>query len=369
MIGYAEIPRLAFTNGSFQSNLIDVTQFGFIDAGGSITLQGGSSDEIDHTVFTTSRAAIHCEGAGILGVPPAGSGLTITAVGNITLNSGTGTYARAKIGGTFDLIKGPSFFTIITQSDFITNGGAQLGGDATVDSGQDLHIEARGNIILNSFATISGGNRATGTVTLIADHDVRMFGSTTIGNFFAGDQVSIVCDNLFPTPPLFGPGLFFMASGATVTTVANGPIRVFTSQQHLNTISGTFNGFGFTPGTTYVDTLQEMWETYFFNSFNGVPFTIFYKDSLERIKIEVELYGADPFLALAELYRILHPYDEYIRLAMEYAITYNRDAFHAKIKPRHTYASYSVIPNDYLFLRLRNHNYEVFKVQRDINTL
>lgn len=96
--------------------------------------------------------------------------------------------------------------------------------------------------------------------------DLTMTNGAVIENTGAG-ELNIVVDNQFPSPPLFGGGRIIMDASSMITA-ANGPLRLFTSQQQLNSIGGSLNGLSFSPGPIFVNTNQEMWGGVFsiFNS-------------------------------------------------------------------------------------------------------
>jgi hypothetical protein len=90
--------------------------------------------------------------------------------------------------------------------------------------------------------------------------------------------ITLVVDNLFPDFPKYGRGLLNMAGGASVNN-AGGEIRLFTARQPFNTISGSLNGVPFVPGVVYVDSTTETWLSYYYRSFIGINYMVFYKDA------------------------------------------------------------------------------------------
>ncbi|NRA90763.1 MAG: hypothetical protein HRU43_06520, partial [Simkaniaceae bacterium] len=143
----------------------------------------------------------------------------------------------------------------------------------TVNSSRDVSMTATtADTYINSTAS---------TTTVIADRNIYMNSNLpNISYISSKGDVAVVVDDAFPTPPLIGPGFIFKDADSVISINSGHERRVFTAKQPLNTIIGNVSGAPFVPGIQYVDTLQERWCTYYFNPFNGLPFTVFYKDCL-----------------------------------------------------------------------------------------
>lgn len=159
-----------------------------------------------------------------------------------------------------------SDITINTQSIGLNTGI----GRCLISSGQNLNATATESVSVNGISLVT----AVGNQTTIAGQNISVtnFGRMTTTQ---GD-LNLVVDNLFPTPLLFGPGMFNLGSTSLLTS--GGTLRIYTSLQSLNTVAGLINGQSFTPGPVFVNTALEQWETYYPFAAKGVPFTIFYKN-------------------------------------------------------------------------------------------
>jgi hypothetical protein len=190
-----------------------------------------------------------------------------------------------------------------------------LGGMASTSG--SLFLQAEGSISLSNFSAIFGLGGGPATVTVIAGRDISLSGTSQITNLFPGGEVNIVVDNLFPTSPYFGTGAF--SCGPSTTVTSGSPLRIFTSQRSLNNIQGVLNGVSFAPGPFLVDSNTERWGVYYFNGFFGNEFyTIFYKTGVAQLAFAAQR----AFVDAAELFRILHPYSEYIDWALHFQVSY-----------------------------------------------
>ena len=134
----------------------------------------------------------------------------------------------------------------------------------------------------------------------------------------SGGDLTLVVDNNFPSPFLFGGGFFSSVANSNVFTndgVNDGLLRIFTSQQNLNNISGFLNNVNFSNGTLFANTATEQWQTYYPSSFGGVPYTVFYKNS-------EQLLTAQALTIVDQLLYGLHPLNEYPGWLMEFTIGY-----------------------------------------------
>lgn len=122
------------------------------------------------------------------------------------------------------------------------------------------------------------------------------------------DSTTIVVDNNFASVGQIGPGLFQL--DAATTFIAVNEIRLFTAIRANNTIAATLNGSNFVAGPLFQNSSTEQYGIYF-SSFTGdalgIPFTVYYKES-QAILIAAAQKG---FVAGAEIFRDLHPFDEW----------------------------------------------------------
>ena len=308
-------------------------------------------------------------GRAVAGAPPTVVPMpvaNITTVGDVSIIGGTladrrsyieATTLTMDVGGSLRLtagaLSGSTAEILSGLTDIDAAVDVALTGTANalafIDTTGSANIQANRDVILNNQTRVS----STFDLTMIAGVNMNLLGNATITG---STTVNLVVDNLFPVFPQLGPGAYTMEAGTTVTSVAQ--LRIFTSRQQLNSILGLLNGNAFTNGPLYQDSNSERWCIYFFDAFGGTPFTVFYKDCLRET---IQLYGADPFLALSELYRMLHPYDEYIRLALHFNLYYDRDAYYRLQEDLEIFSSYDYIEHQSYFIRLRNHNYTAYQ--------
>ena len=179
----------------------------------------------------------------------------------------------------------------------------------------DISITTTGYLSLLGNATNTTNIETQGSNMLIrSGTDIIIGPFSTVVNSGIGD-LTFVADNLFPTAPDFGTGRFDLDVTSTVSTT-NGNLRVFTALQELNVINGTLNGAIYTPGALFVDTALERWNTYYPDTFGGVPFTLFFKDTVD----EVITYDLKGFVIVPEILRDLHPYDEYLNWSLRFSV-------------------------------------------------
>lgn len=242
-----------------------------------------------------------------------GSFLNLIVGGNISEFSnvvGAQTAIFSQIGGT-NVSAGSNITINITGT---LGGIVSLGGNLMVTAGNSIFVEGTNG----TFSQLGG---APGDITAIAGKNMTLLSPVSVNNAWPGGAVNLVVDNDFPTSPLFGKGAFFLGLGANVTT-NNGALRVFTSQRTLNSILGNLNGQPFVPGPILVNSNTERWGVYYFNPFFGNEFyTIFYKTG----KDELNFVALDVYIAAAELFRRLHPYNEYTRWAEHFVVAYESD--------------------------------------------
>lgn len=296
-----------------------------VQVGGDLFMQGGSPSA-NPGVFTL---------AALVG----GSDTRIIVNGSATLRSGS-PGVSANCGAVIRGFSGPVYFS----ANSLTMSGTALGGNASILSAANTTAISQGNISTNLgtisgladtyIESVSGAINAidstfagtNGFLTMLAPQSI-FFDPTTLtattGIFVkAGVDISfinnssatttagpitLVVDDQFPAPPQIGPGRFVIDSTSFIN--ANQfPISIYTARQQLNSISpfATFNGAFFVAGTLYIDSLEEIWCTYFPTQLlPAVPFKISYKDCLSAALQSATLI-VDEFL------EGMHPADEYL---------------------------------------------------------
>ncbi|MCB1107943.1 MAG: hypothetical protein KDK76_07610 [Chlamydiia bacterium] len=240
---------------------------------------------------------------------------TATAINDLDVNvgrnfnaSGPSTTALANSGGAYTLDVGNDI--ILGDSAFMIQAFNGTSQPYTMTAGRDI-ISTNTS---TSFVIIQqGGAGFTNDMEIFAGRNIRLPLSTFVRKFGPGN-LNIIVDNNFPTFPGIGPGGFTLGATSSVDNFGNfisgGPVRIFTARRSQNFITGFINGTLFTPGAAFVDTDLERWCAYYFNSFVGPNFTIFYKECDELLG-ELFRSSSAPIVTVEAL-RNLHPYDEYL---------------------------------------------------------
>lgn len=245
-------------------------------------------------------------GAGAQTFISAGDPLGITGSGNVFINAaqnisltggaGVGSSALIATGGTANLLSIQGLGNLnLTSSSTSSAAITTRGGPISISMGNNLNMLSAPGVAAN-ISIGAGGN---------SDLTIRVgnsaFVNSTIQNLGAGNLIISVDEN-FPSPYL-GSGAFYLGAGASLTTTS-GAIRIFTSQQQLNSILGLLNGLSFRQGSLFVDTNQEIWCVYFPSNLAGNPFTIFYKECLQLLASQAQIIANE---ALADF----HPANEF----------------------------------------------------------
>ncbi|MBS0626281.1 MAG: filamentous hemagglutinin N-terminal domain-containing protein [Verrucomicrobia bacterium] len=242
------------------------------------------------------------------------------ASGNLFLQGGTGANSLAELSANQSLklnfneemnLTSGSGGGALTQLvgnngdvDLFFMGDASMTGNGNISQilnlgGQQgyLDFNTLGNITMNTNTLVQ--NQGNGPSTIGANANITMNSTSKIQNTGIGDlslfagvsgffngasivqsaqgSLTVVVDNLYPTPPQQGSGSFITAAGNKFTS--GGPLRIFTAEREQNSIDGLLNFHDFVPGIEFVNTATEQWKTYYPSSFGGVPYTIFYKGS------------------------------------------------------------------------------------------
>lgn len=175
---------------------------------------------------------------------------------------------------------------IVLTSDG-TSGFTQIGhinsaaGSSTIDG--NLTVTAQQSVQLigatSAYARIGHGGQAGATTYLPAT--TQVFAGTNIALVSAdiagpGGSLTLVVDNAYPDFPSFGSGSIQLDANSTLSSAS--ALRIYTSDQSLNTLDGTLNGALFTPGPFNVNSATEEWQTYYPNgSYANTLFKLYYK--------------------------------------------------------------------------------------------
>jgi hypothetical protein len=233
-------------------------------------------------------------------------------------------------------------------------------GDISLYSAQDIYILASDK--RSAFVSTQGAGRQ---LTALAERDAFLMGgkeSTARAYVFskgdlsfltgrhltmdsspltyaaigAAQNVTVVVDNQFPTPPQVGPGALYVGPSCRLQ---GGTLKIFAAKQSNNTIQGALNLASFLPGAEYSSSAEEVWGTYFYSGVGGVPFTIFYKD------VWMSSHVTDLFnTAITEFLDDLKFFDEFHYLRKNFWLRYDRPAYD-KVRLPSTTSSPEVVPD------------------------
>lgn len=245
---------------------------------GSLTLTTGENLSLDgkHVQISSGQVAIH-----------AGQAIALENQSSIFSTQGTASVS-ARTG-----------LHLFEQGKISASGG-----------NLDLHVPG-GNLTLTGNSTLhsktDGANLFVGK-SLIMEHFSRIESIGEKGTVIVVDQMN-------------QGGGFVMGVNSSILT-GSSPLQIFTAAPRYNSIQGTLNGHRYTTDMPlYLTTSQDHWGTTYPDLFFEEPFTVFHKeDGLIQthigpvnqktyIRHVVDYIG--PFTA--ELFRDLHPYDEYTR--------------------------------------------------------
>jgi len=268
-------------------------------------------------------------------------GTALLPVGAITLQAGNDPFgsAQAQIestaghidiyGGALTMTGGTTFINnyarlhsaLFTQVNLtgpvVLSASTTTPAEILTDNG-DLYLETTSNIQLLGNARLIMNGVGVHNMTVIAGTNISTaligaFAPFVANNSLTG-QIALVVDNLFPTPPGIGPGAFVYPVGNINT--GGGPLYIYTADRDFNTVTGALNGGGFVPGPEFVDSATERWNVYFPTAIGGVPYTFFYKE----VRLAIATAKEVGFTDTAELFRLFHPFGEYIGRYIEVLI-------------------------------------------------
>ncbi len=292
-----------------------------VTAGGTITLPdlthienaGGSDGTLSvrgGIITATSGGFIRNSGMGTSSITTTSGSLFVGSASFISsVGALTGSIARdVNVLDDASITSSGGTVTMNVSRDINLTGTAA--GSAFISSSSSGSYLAGRDINLIGISATEEGfiENTTGTLLVRAGENIEVDTFGRIENLGTG-SLTLVVDNDFPTSPGIGPGLFELSATGSVGRLGAGPLRIFTAKRSQNLISGisNVNGTTFTPGTLFVDSATEQWETYFPSSFGGSPFTIFYKDGAAApLPSTAQLFIATRgFEAFNELFYIL----------------------------------------------------------------
>lgn len=315
--------------GLYHDGVIETTN-GFINIGaGPISLFGGNSNGGMARIETigTGDISINASSVGLFAGTSGGTNTTadiVTETGNILINSlglvnivgGNHAQSEANIQSTT-----AGNITINCGELQMTGGSAATTNASITTQAGDIFIHSFSNATLSATLPTATADIQTfgSNLTLIADDSIFLNGFSILstppvggnllgiaGNDFFIDaqaqvlvngpgELTLVCDNDFPTPFGFGPGQFVLVPGGTIRNFGGGPVRIFTVSPPQNSFvppsPAMINNFPFNPsvGLTFIDVPPyEYWCIYYDptagavppfsgSSIGGFEFTVFYK--------------------------------------------------------------------------------------------
>lgn len=255
------------------------------------------------------------------GVGGGGGEIHLTATGTgIQLNGGGANNTPAVIEIIGSAASNAIFFDVTSSYGNVELRGSPIAGltnaGARIATSSGPIIDpVGGSIILDGTmsgpAVISVGPGPAAELLLQAGANIELRSAfSSIENLSAGDM-NLVVDANFPEP-FMGLGRIITASGSSIFTTG-GALRIFTSQQSYNQISGTLNGLNFAPGTIFVDTATEIWGVYYPSLLGGFSYTVFYKNILQLLTQQAATIAS-------ELASSLHPFNEFPGWVMRFTM-------------------------------------------------
>lgn len=269
---------------------------------GSVTMQGGTSagTNTESRIFTdTGNISINSTGpVSINAGNHFGSQAHVSAAnaGAITINGSFFELNAGSAAGASGFLATPSGDIFIHSSSDANLNATLAGSPARIETlGGTLTLTAEDNISTNGFSYMS---TTGGSLLGIAGNNFFVDAPASIFVQTIGD-LTLVCDNDFPTAPSFGTGSFTLVSGGTIQNLGGGAVRIFTALPTLNSFPNpaVINGvaFSLTTTLTFIDVPPyEYWCIYYDptagaippfsgSSIGGFEFTVFYKPCFQNL--------------------------------------------------------------------------------------
>jgi len=291
---------------------------------GNIVLDAGSSIA---DIFSGSggNMTINCLSASVSAL----NNMTTAAISadgdlNLTVSSGD---LQITAGSNAFAVANASFELRATVNNNVTITTAPGGYGAMFGDRESTTIEAvLGSITVNGPSQIYSGNLPGAQLQLTAGLDIAINDNATLDIFNPTGSITLVVDNLFPSSPGFGPGQFILGPSAAINGQGQS-LQIFTATPAQNSIQGMLNGVLFSPGPPLTNTNQEQYGIYYPDSFFVSDYVVFYKIPVNAIPpgpvinipgaIQTELGD------FAEMFRLLHPYSEYLYGSIQFFETYS----------------------------------------------
>lgn len=232
------------------------------------------------------------------------------------------------------------FFMTHNSTIKATNGSLDLSIGETVSLDRSALLTSHGGpLTINAFQ----GNiylRNSSVARSLTDNLSISSGKSMLIEGFSrlechGDQgMTLLVDTLYPQS--VGTGGFVLGHNASLNS-GQAPIQIFTAKRSLNSIDGTLNGYRVASAPLYINTKEELWGIFYPHQDNhtlatspNTKFAVFHKEvglipinskgvtQKDFVRMVVNFTG--PFIA--ELFRNLHPYNEYTAESKSFTVTY-----------------------------------------------
>ncbi len=235
---------------------------GGISLSGNTRIENMDAGATSMSITTTTGDLLIADESSII---HAGSGTTMVSAGmDLIIQDGS----FIDVGGRF---------TGFILDDVKITGSAT--GSSFISAADTTSITAINNIELTGISGTEEGyiDVLSGSGMIIANKNIEINDFARITNQGLG-SLTLVVDNDDPVAPVIGNGAFVLTG--SVGKAGGGLLRIFTARRSQNSITGTgnVNGDTFVPGTLFLNTTTEQWDTYFPDTFGGTPYTFFYKD-------------------------------------------------------------------------------------------
>lgn len=293
------------------------------------------------------------------------SDLSLDALVSVILNPGTGGsgFEGSSLIGAF-ATTGNGAANVTIDSPLV-----RLNGSSGASGGYSRIISTGAGSISPTFVTINtdqfevgltGSNPnsaevfAGGNLLVLSTGDVALGGASFVHT--GSGSLQLVADYNPEDPLLIGAGDFSLLSGATLTS--GGPLRIFTPLRRRMVVQAQVNGVTFVPGSVYMDSPTEQWGVAFPDTFNGFPFTFFYKASF------------NPFVfnknnrIFAEMFQKLHAYDELLFGCKCFLFGYDKACYDQQFHPKGMGSSFDLFSEEVEYMLWQKYrNYQLKHVE------
>lgn len=220
-----------------------------------------------------------------------------------------------------------------------TNGSLDLsiGETGSLDQAASL-VSKGGPLTINSlqgnlyFRNTSSARAQNHDLSITAGKSILIEGFSRL-ECHGNEGMTILVDALHPQS--VGVGGLVLGHNASLSS-GQAPIQIFTAKRSLNSIDGTLNGYRVASAPLYINTKEELWGIFYPQqdtshlATSSNSFSVFHKElgliqltspgvtQKDFTRMVINFTG--PFTA--ELFRDLHPYNEYTAESESFTVTY-----------------------------------------------